>query len=226
VKRLIVECLGKNYISSVHGKCVFDNLSFELNHGDFMFVKGCSGVGKSTLLLLLGAQLRTDKGIIKFDELEITGLSERLRSRLRAQRIGFIFQDNYLLDCYDSLDNVAISLVIGEKVSWRDARVRSEKILDKLGMQRKLHQYPSLLSGGEKQRVAVARAIVRKSDLLLLDEPTSELDDESTELIVKTLRRLKDKRNRIIIVAGHDSRMESLSSSSLLLENGKGLLVN
>lgn len=221
---LYVDSVKKKYKTKGVEHCVLDSICFGLKKGDCMFLEGRSGVGKTTLLLLLGAMLYPDKGTIRFDDLNITSLNEQQRTKLRAKQIGYVFQNENLLKVYDTLDNVAISLVIGSGISWKESRIRSQVVLQQLGLKDKIHHNPSQLSGGEKQRLGLARALVRSPQLLLLDEPTSNLDDENAQIILDFLAIRIGTSQGITIVSGHDKRLHNLASMLLTLKDGKGII--
>jgi ABC-type lipoprotein export system ATPase subunit len=224
VQPLRVESVEKSYRTKGVVHRVLQDVSFELHPGDCLFVKGRSGAGKTTLLLLLGALLYPEEGTIAFDGLDLARLNEQRRAELRAQRIGYVFQDGNLLPSYDALDNVALSLVIGAGLPWREARRRSSQILEAMGLAASMHHKPALLSGGEKQRLGLARALVRDPALLLLDEPTSSLDQENTQTILDLLTIRVQAARGMTVISGHDIRLQALASAALTLEGGQGTL--
>lgn len=222
MKCIRADAIGKSYQNNGEVFWALRNIAFEFREGDIALIEGSSGAGKTTLLLLLGAMLRPSEGTICFDDLDVTGLTERKRSILRALRIGYLFQDEQLLDLYNVLDNVAFSVVINRGVSWKEARERSLKLLTRLGLRHRVDYWPAYLSGGEKQRLAFARALIRDPELLILDEPTSDLDEENISVMMEVLAEHSQRDHRITVVSTHEKRLRQFASASIKLSNGNG----
>ena len=197
------ESLSKTYMGEAAPVTVFQNLDFELEQGVFAAVMGPSGVGKSTLLHLLGGIDRPDAGRVEIFGVSIEELSPKERARFRNDRIGFVFQFHHLLAEFTAEENVAFPHRIAG-VSAREARERAAALLERVGLaDRRLHMSRAL-SGGEQQRVAIARALARSPSLLLADEPTGNLDAESARTVFDLLAELHRERGMTTILVTHN----------------------
>jgi lipoprotein-releasing system ATP-binding protein len=197
------ESLSKTYMGEAAPVTVFQNLDFELEQGVFAAVMGPSGVGKSTLLHLLGGIDRPDAGRVEIFGISIEELSPKERARFRNDRIGFVFQFHHLLAEFTAEENVAFPHRIAG-VSAREARERAAALLERVGLaDRRLHMSRAL-SGGEQQRVAIARALARSPSLLLADEPTGNLDAESARTVFDLLAELHRERGMTTILVTHN----------------------
>jgi lipoprotein-releasing system ATP-binding protein len=197
------ESLSKTYMGEAAPVTVFQNLDFELEEGIFAAVMGPSGVGKSTLLHLLGGIDRPDAGRVEIFGVSIEELSPRDRARFRNERIGFVFQFHHLLAEFTAEENVTFPHRIAG-VSARDARKQAAALLERVGLgDRRLHMSRAL-SGGEQQRVAIARALARSPSLLLADEPTGNLDAESARTVFDLLAELHRERGMTTVLVTHN----------------------
>ena len=197
------ESLSKTYMGEAAPVTVFQHLDFELEQGVFAAVMGPSGVGKSTLLHLLGGIDRPDAGRVEIFGVSIEELSPKERARFRNDRIGFVFQFHHLLAEFTAEENVAFPHRIAG-VSAREARERAAALLERVGLaDRRLHMSRAL-SGGEQQRVAIARALARSPSLLLADEPTGNLDAESARTVFDLLAELHRERGMTTILVTHN----------------------
>lgn len=182
---------------------VLRELNLEVLRGEMVAVVGPSGVGKSTLLHLVGLLDRPDAGTIELDGRVVDGLGPAERARLRNRLIGFVFQHHYLLDELDARDNVGLPLrIAGDRP--REARRRAEELLERVGLAGRLRHYPDELSGGEQQRVAVARALAMRPGLLLADEPTGNLDRDSAERVFGLIRELHLLEGLTSVIVTHN----------------------
>jgi lipoprotein-releasing system ATP-binding protein len=185
---------------------VLSSLDLVVEMGQMLAVVGPSGVGKSTLLHLIGLLDRPDRGVIELDGREVEGLNGESRARLRNEMIGFVFQHHYLLDELDARDNIALPLrIAGHGASA--ARARAEELLDAVAITDRSHHFPDQLSGGEQQRVAVARALAMKPRLLLADEPTGNLDRANSDQVFALVRELHLKAGLTSIIVTHDEEL-------------------
>ena len=187
---------------------VLERLSFTLERGEFLAVTGVSGVGKSTLLNLLGLLDRPDEGDIRLDGVSYRTLDHEAASRFRNQRIGFVFQYHHLLPEFTLLENVMMPLRIDGK-PLPDGVRRARHILEIVRLHDRLDHFPSMLSGGEQQRAAIARALINDPDLLLMDEPTGNLDPETGDRVMNHLENLKKQRNFGCIMVTHNMHLAS-----------------
>lgn len=185
---------------------VIKDLDLTVAEGCLLAIVGPSGVGKSTLLHMVGLLDRPDEGRFVLDGQEVDGLDGEERAHLRNRLIGFVFQHHYLLDELDALDNIALPLrIAGEAAS--KARARARELLDAVSLADRAHHFPDQLSGGEQQRVAVARALAMNPRLLLADEPTGNLDRKNSEHVFDLVRDLHLKAGLTSIIVTHDEEM-------------------
>ncbi len=194
--------ISKSY-GTVH---VLDNVNVSFYQNEIAAIIGKSGSGKSTLLHILGTLDTADTGNIKLDDIELSGLNEKQLAQIRNQKIGFIFQFHHLLAEFTALENVCIPAFING-TSSATANKRAKELLDYLGMSHRLHHKPTALSGGEQQRVAVARALVNNPSIVFADEPTGNLDEASSDDLFRLLNDLKRDFNQAIVLVTHSSDM-------------------
>ncbi len=225
--RLMVEATGltKGFGSASTRLEVIRDLDFVVATGEMVAVVGPSGVGKSTLLHLIGLLDRPEKGRIVLDGVETDGLDGAVRAGLRNRSIGFVFQHHHLLDELDALDNVALPLRISGRGS-RDARNRAAELLDSVGLAERTTHFPDQLSGGEQQRVSVARALAMGPKLLLADEPTGNLDRDNAERLFQLVTELHLKVGLTSIIVTHNEEMARRCDRIFRLAQRSGLSEN
>lgn len=211
--------LSKTYLGEAAPVTVFQGLDFELEEGAFAAVMGPSGVGKSTLLHLLGGIDRPDSGRVEIFGVSLDDLSPRDRARFRNDRIGFVFQFHHLLPEFTAEENVAFPHRIAG-VPALEARQRAAGLLERVGLGHRGSHLSRSLSGGEQQRVAIARALARGPSLLLADEPTGNLDSRTGEEILRLLRRSCDELRQTIVIVTHDARAASFADRVVFLKDG------
>ncbi len=199
---------------------VLHGLNLEVSAGEQIAIIGQSGVGKSTLLYLLGSLERPTAGKVYFEDQDLFVMDERALAEFRNRKLGFVFQFHYLLADFSALENVMMPALIA-RLSDSDARLRAEDVLDVVGLKDKLHRRPAELSGGEQQRVAVARAVVLGPKLVLADEPTGNLDPQTAEEVNQVFQRLNRDLNVTLVVATHNERLSRSMSRTLRLSDGK-----
>jgi putative ABC transport system ATP-binding protein len=194
-------------------------IDLELYVGEFTAIAGPSGSGKSTLLHLLGGLDRPTSGEILLEGVALSGLSKDELARLRLTNIGFVFQAYNLIPVLTVLENTAFVLEL-QGIVRRERIARARMILAELGIEQYADQYPNRISGGEQQRVAVARAVVAAPSIVLADEPTANLDTETSLDLIDLMRRLNEEKGATFLFATHDSRLLDRVSRLVLLEDG------
>ncbi|MEL6107705.1 MAG: ABC transporter ATP-binding protein [Planctomycetota bacterium] len=199
-----------------------NDVSLEINEGEFVSLMGPSGTGKSTLLNLLAGIDRPDSGTISVAGTEVTGLSRSKLADWRAKNLGYIFQTHNLIPVLTAYENVELPTLL-LKLSGRERRERVELALDAVGLSDRADHYPRQLSGGQEQRVGVARAIVSHPKLVVADEPTGSLDSETSEQIQVLLKRLNRELNITLLMVTHDSDAAIIATRQLVLDGGKFL---
>lgn len=218
---LAVSDLHKTYRDGEIRAEVLKGISFTVEPGEFVAIQGSSGAGKSTLLNLLGALDRPDSGKIVIDGLELTADVKNTKLDIfRRDKVGFIFQNHYLMQEFTVLENVMMPLR-AQGVNKADSRGRAEKILQRIGLGHRMEHFPSQISGGESQRVAVARAVVKSPPLILADEPTGNLDSENRQRFIDVLNTLQAEDKLTIIVVTHEAELAMAASRRLLMRDGK-----
>ena len=199
---------------------ILRGVDLRVESGDHVAIVGRSGSGKTTLLNLLGLIDRHSSGDLLFDGTDVSQLGERRRARMRGASIGFVFQQFNLLDGRTALENVMMPLMYGTAAQfWRRERLARE-MLDRVGLADRAEQLPSRLSGGEQQRVAVARALVRRPRLILADEPTGALDVTTGEAVMALLDEIARDSAAALVTITHDLQVAALSRRSFLLDAG------
>lgn len=196
-----------------------DGVSMQIESGEMVGIVGPSGSGKSTMLNILGTLDRADSGLVRIDGHDVSELSDRQLSALRARRIGFVFQQFFLSPGVTALDNVADGLLYTGLPSNK-RRARARRTLEQVGLADRTHHKPNELSGGQRQRVAVARALVGKPSLLLADEPTGALDSTSGAAVLELLRELHDAGTTIVVIT-HDHQVAAELPRQMHILDGK-----
>lgn len=206
--------LGKRSIDVLRG------INLDVAKGEFLAIRGASGAGKSTLLHLLGGLDAPDSGEIWFDEDNLSTLSAGPLARFRNLKVGFIFQAYHVLPELDALENVCLPSRMA-RMDGDKAEERARKLLKRVGLEHRMDHKPYELSGGEQQRVAVARALINEPDLLLADEPTGNLDSHTGDEIIDLLCGIRDERKSTLVVATHDSRVAARARRVVELVDGQ-----
>ena len=215
--------VSKNYISSKKIE-VLKNINYTFKSGKIYSLTGPSGSGKSTLLNLISLIDKPSSGFIKLDNLKINDNDNDQRDMIRSRKIGIIYQDKNLLADFSTLENVYLARLSFSN-NKKKAIIDAKNLLKKVGLDKRLDHYPSELSGGESQRVAISRALINSPDIILADEPTGNLDVKNAREIFKLLFSLRNK-NRIIIFATHNRYFADMSDCKLSLIDGKVITVN
>ncbi len=215
---VVASNLSKTYQLEDTSLDVLKNVNFNVNKGEFIVITGASGCGKTTLLnIVSGIDKPTDGEITVFDE-KLTGRNESFLATFRCNTIGFVFQSYNLVSTLTVGENVAFPMEWLRKPS-ENIHKRVEGLLDMVGLQNRTEHFPHQLSGGEQQRVAFARALANDPPLLLIDEPTGNLDEKISKKIIDIMQSLKSEM-KTVMVATHDSRIVELADGKWLLEDG------
>jgi lipoprotein-releasing system ATP-binding protein len=199
---------------------VLEGLDLDVKAGEMVAITGASGVGKSTLLHVLGTLDRPESGRLRLGEEDVLGLAEDGLRRLRNRILGFVFQFHHLLPEFTALENVMMPALIA-RVPTAEAKRRAEALLGELGLAARGTHQPGALSGGEQQRVAVARALVQSPRILLADEPTGNLDRDTGDKLHALLRRLNGEKAITVVVVTHNERLAAACDRTLRLESGR-----
>jgi len=217
-KLLVAKDLWKQYgpVSVLKG------VSLEVNKGELVSIVGPSGAGKSTLLYIVSSLEKADKGQVFFEGTDITQLSETALAHYRNQKIGFVFQFHHLLPEFTAIENVSIPGWIA-KMPSKQIHQKASELLDFMGLADKMDKKPHSLSGGEQQRVAVARALLNSPALIFADEPTGNLDSENANALHQLFIRLRNEMNQSFLIVTHNEALATMSNRSLTMKDGKFL---
>lgn len=210
--------ISKTYQMPGEQLAVLSGIDFCLSAGNSASIVGPSGSGKSSLLYILGALEPPTAGTVLLGGRNPYEMNERTLAAFRNEKIGFVFQDHHLLPQCTVLENVLIPTLVSRPGDWQ---IRALELLEQVGLKNRIHHRPHELSGGEKQRVALARALVLKPELVLCDEPTGNLDHESTETISELLQELHRKQKNILIVVTHNSGVAARFERKFKLGEGR-----
>ena len=218
---LKMDKINKNYVGENETLHILKDLDLEVKRGEFISIIGKSGSGKSTLLNLIGLLDRPDTGELYIDGLDITKAKDSEKDLLKNKNLGFVFQFHYLLHEFTALENVMLPALINNKESKKSIEARAKELLKVVGLEDRTKHKPTQLSGGEKQRVAIARALINSPKIILADEPTGNLDEETSEMIHSLLRKINKEFNQTIIVVTHSKELANITSKILILKKGK-----
>lgn len=214
-----IENLVKNYHLEKQIIEVLRGVNLEINNKDFVIIYGRSGAGKSTLLYQMSLLDKPTSGKIFFDNKEVSSLSDQQRTSFRLNKLGYIFQDYALLPELTAVENIALPLIMlgrGKKI----AELKAKEILSELSLDHRFNNLPNQLSGGEKQRVAVARAIVNQPRVIFADEPTANLDTENAQKVMSLLKKLNDQGQTIVLVT-HEEEYFRYANKLIEVSDGK-----
>ena len=213
--------LTKHYRRGSETIRALDGVTLDIAPGEFVAVVGRSGSGKTTMLDLLGLLLKPTSGALFIDDVETTKLNDRDRAHMRARKVGFVFQEYNLLSGLNVLENVTLPLrYVKER---NDGRTRAVDLIERVGLSDRIKHRPTELSGGQMQRVAIARSMVNRPSLILLDEPTGAVDTETAQQLVDLLKTLNREENVTIVIVTHDLDVAGEARRQIRLKDGKVL---
>jgi len=215
-----VTSLNKSYQVGTQQIHVLRDLSLRVDHGEMVAIVGASGVGKSTLLHLLGGLDRADSGTIHLADTDLAALDDSAMVQFRNRNVGFVFQFHHLLPEFDAAENVEMPLRIARRPKT-DARQRATDLLTRVALGDRLSHRPGMMSGGEQQRVAVARALAMNPSVLLADEPTGDLDERTADSLHDLLRGMHAESGLTSVIATHNPRLAAACDRVLRMEGGQ-----
>ena len=215
---LSIKNLTKTYKSGSRSLTVLDDVTFDLAEGESISIVGPSGSGKTTLLGLCAGLDSGSSGSVQLDGKSMESLSEDERAAIRNQRVGFIFQNFQLLPTLTALENVMVPLELKKR---KDARAKAQELLDKVGLGDRATHYPTQLSGGEQQRVSIARAFANEPKILFADEPTGNLDTETGDMIEKLIFDLNKEEGTTLVLVTHDLDLAAKTQRIIHIKGGK-----
>ncbi|WP_372895007.1 ABC transporter ATP-binding protein [Stieleria sp.] len=196
-------------------------VSLEIDRGEYIALVGPSGSGKSTLMNTLGCLDRPTHGSYLLDGKEIVSMNRDQRARIRNKQLGFVFQNFNLLNRTSALENVELPLMYGPRLSARQRHDRAREVLDQVGLGDRYHHHPSQLSGGQQQRVAIARALVNRPSILMGDEPTGNLDSQTSREVIALFQELNETQKITVILVTHDPNIARNSKRTIVLRDGE-----
>jgi len=210
-----------NHLTKTLGNIkVIDHVSFNIEKGEFLAVQGPSGSGKTTLLGLLAGLEKADEGNIVVADKELTSMTEDELAIFRRYNIGFVFQSFNLIPTLNVVENIALPM-FPEHTSRKDMFERAGKVAKAVGLHERLGHYPNELSGGEQQRVAIARSLINEPKIIFADEPTGNLDSKTGQMIIELLRKLNSDRRQTVVLVTHDDRIAKESDRIIKLLDGR-----
>ncbi len=218
---LQVKNINKSYLVSGKKLEVLKDVSFRIEEGEFIAIIGPSGSGKSTLLAISAGLDRPDDGEVVLDGVPLLQKDEDELAKLRGEKIGFIFQNFQLIKSLNALENVSLPLVLNSKLNSTQIRDRALTWLEKVSMKERASNFPGQLSGGEEQRIAIARSFIHNPKILFADEPTANLDKKNGEMVMNLLAELNQKTSSTLIVVTHDRSVAELADRILEMSDGR-----
>lgn len=212
--------IGKHIKKQYGSLEVLKGVDLHIKESEVVSIVGSSGAGKTTLLTILGTLDRPSSGEILFNNINITSLNEKKLASFRNQHIGFVFQFHHLLPEFTAIENVCIPAFIN-KTSKKEAELKANQLLDLLGLKHRANHKPSELSGGEQQRVAVARALINNPKVIFADEPSGNLDSENAQNLHQLFFKLRDELKQTIVVVTHNETLANMADRKLIMKDGR-----
>ena len=216
-KLLKLSNVNLNYTIDSKSINILKNISFDVDYKETISVVGESGSGKTSLIMLIGGLEKASSGNIFFRNSDLSKMNEDEISEIRRKNIGIVFQSFYLIPNYTALENVSLSLEINK---FDNPTAKAKEILDRFGLSNRFNNFPSQLSGGEQQRVAIARSVAMKPEIILADEPTGNLDSENTHKISDLLFNYIEDENASLIMVTHDNNLANLTKRKITIKDG------
>lgn len=214
-----LENITKIYQTKNSEIVALNNITYHFEPGKFYAIMGHSGSGKSTLISILGLIENYTSGKYFLENRDVANLSDEELSQLRMEKIGFIFQDYYLDENLKAFENVILPMTINPKIPSKERKNKAFQLLDKIGLSNRINHFPNELSGGEQQRVAIARSLANNPSIIIADEPTGNLDRENEELIFHKLKDLSEE-GKCIIVVSHSEEIKKYADVIISIESG------
>ncbi|WP_338951114.1 ABC transporter ATP-binding protein [Fusobacterium nucleatum] len=215
-----LEDIDKFYMETGNKLHILKKLNLEVKRGEFVSILGKSGSGKSTLLNIMGLLDKIDGGKIWIDNKEVSSLNEVERNNIKNHFLGFVFQFHYLMSEFTALENVMIPALLNNFKNKSEIEKKAKELLEIVGLAERIKHKPNQLSGGEKQRVAIARAMINKPKLILADEPTGNLDEDTGELIFSLFKKINKEHNQSIVVVTHARDLSQVTDRQIYLKRG------
>ena len=211
--------LSKTFPMGGRELVVLNNINLHIQRGELIAIIGASGAGKSTLLQILGTLDRPTKGTVSFDGQNLFQLTEQQQAEFRNKRVGFVFQFHHLLPEFTALENACLPAMI-QKREMADVVGEATKLLGEVGLADRIHHKPGELSGGEQQRVSVARALMQQPDLVLADEPTGNLDSHTGDALFGLMRQLNRSRGTTFVIVTHNDKLSAQADRIVYMQDG------
>ena len=215
-----LEDIDKFYMETGNKLHILKKLNLEVKRGEFVSILGKSGSGKSTLLNIMGLLDKIDGGKIWIDNKEVSSLNEMERNNIKNHFLGFVFQFHYLMSEFTALENVMIPALLNNFKNKSEIEKEAKELLEIVGLAERINHKPNQLSGGEKLRVAIARAMINKPKLILADEPTGNLDEDTGELIFSLFKKINKEHNQSIVVVTHARDLSQVTDRQIYLKRG------
>ena len=213
--------VNKIYKTKAEEIHILKNINLSFSKGNFVSIQGKSGSGKTTLLNILGLLDVPTNGDMFIDEKKINYKNEKIKNRIRNEKIGFVFQFHYLLNEFTALENVMMPALINKNLDKKEIKKRALGLLDLVGLSERVKHKPLELSGGEKQRVAIARSMINNPEIILADEPTGNLDTETSLVINNLFKKINEEKKQSIIIVTHSLELANLAEYKYKIEKGE-----
>jgi len=217
---LKAENLYKTYKDGKISLEILKGIDLEVRKGEALCIIGPSGAGKSTLLHILGGLDEPSKGKVSFEGKELYRISEKERAKIRNKKIGFLFQFYHLLPEFSALENVILPALI-DGISFSQIKEKAKRLLRVVGLQMRMNHKPAQLSGGEQQRLAIARALINNPDIIFCDEPTGNLDSQCGEQIVHLLCNLNCEQDKTLVIVSHEAKIAKMANRIIHIQDGR-----